>query len=85
MATTCGAGWPRNVYGFIDYNQNKVFEASEVLASPVALGSGEAPIPVTFAVTPPCSATVGTTRMRLFVVESGSSIEPCLSYSYGTK
>lgn len=81
-ATTCGGGWARYVYAYIDYNKNEVFDADELVGQ-TSVGSGLDPIVVSFPINPPCGAVAGTTRMRTFVVESAFQAEPCLEYQYG--
>ncbi len=69
-----------NISVWIDYNQNGVFETTEKLGN-VAIPPTPATGTINFTV--PTAATVGLTRMRVREVYSNSTIDPCLSYSYG--
>jgi len=85
QATTCDSGWARLGYAFIDYNKNEVFDANELVGQQ-AVDNRAAPVDITFPVVPPCvgdGSVVGTTRMRVFIVESGFNANPCLTFSYG--
>jgi len=85
QATTCEAGWARLAYAFIDYNNNDKYDPEEVLGQQT-VDNRVAPFDVSFSFTPPCEGegtVVGTTRLRVFVVESGFSPNPCAVFSYG--
>jgi len=85
-ATTCGLGWARLAYAFIDFNGNSVFETSERLGS-VVVDNRVSPASVSFSFYVPCvgsGAVVGPTRVRVFVVEGDAlSPEPCAQFTYG--
>jgi len=85
QATTCDAGWARLGYAHIDYNGNGVYDPSELLGQQT-VDNRVAPMDIAFNFVPPCEGAgtvVGTTRMRVFVVESGFNPNPCLTFSYG--
>jgi len=85
QATTCDAGWARMGYAHIDYNGNGVYDESEKLGQ-INVDNRGTPIDIAFPFSPPCvgeGTVVGTTRMRVFVVESGFVANPCLVFSYG--
>ncbi|MEI6750369.1 MAG: GEVED domain-containing protein, partial [Bacteroidota bacterium] len=65
---------------WIDYNQNGVFDATEKLGNILA-----PPTPATSVInfTVPAGATTGTTRMRVREVYNNTTIDPCVSYTYG--
>jgi len=85
QATTCGSGWARLAYAFIDYNQNGKYDVDELLGQQT-IDNRLTPVDVNFQVIPPCEGAAlktGTTRMRVLVVESGATPNPCLVFSYG--
>jgi len=85
QATTCDAGWARLAYAFIDFNGNDLYDAGEIIGQQ-NVDNRVAPMDLAFTFTPPCEGdgtVVGTTRMRVFVVESGFNANPCLTFSYG--
>jgi len=85
QATTCGSGWARLAYAFVDFNGDGVYAENELLGQQ-NVGNQVTPFDVTFSVVPPCAgegSVVGTTRMRVFIVESGFNPNPCLTFSYG--
>jgi len=66
---------------WIDWNQNGVFEANELVtesSSTISAGSSHSD---NFTV--PTNAVPGNTRMRVRVVEGSTSFDPCGSASYG--
>ncbi|MBK7172095.1 MAG: PKD domain-containing protein [Bacteroidales bacterium] len=65
---------------WIDYNINGVFETTEKLGT-ISIAPTPATGSIAFSV--PATALTGTTRMRVREVWNNSSIDPCLSYSYG--
>jgi len=80
--TTCGEWFLALAGAWIDWNQNKVWETSELLfpfSSQIGTNS--------FSFTVPSNAKAGTTRMRLQVQEIGSqsttAINPCASFGWG--
>jgi hypothetical protein len=85
QATTCGSGWARLAYAFIDFNGDGVYGQNELLGQQ-NVDNRQTPVDVTFPIVPPCAgegSVVGTTRMRVFIVESGFNPNPCLTFSYG--
>lgn len=69
---------------WIDFNQDGDFaDAGEQVYLEPAVVQGPRTITGTIAV--PITAVTGNTRMRIIVAEStsGSSLQPCMSYSYG--
>jgi len=82
QATTCGSGWARLAYAFIDFNNNDIYEDDELVGTQ-NVGNGVDPIPIVFPFMVPRNAMIGKTRMRVFVVESGFVANPCLTFAYG--
>jgi hypothetical protein len=84
--TTCGLGWERLAYAYIDLNANSVFEPSEFLGS-FAVDDRVTPVTVSFTFLVPCignGALVGPTRLRVFVAEGdGISADPCALFNFG--
>ncbi|HRP90648.1 MAG TPA: GEVED domain-containing protein [Edaphocola sp.] len=72
------SGYPKV---WIDYNQNGVFETSEIVAESLTLISTGSSL--TAQVTIPITALPGSTRMRVRTVESTSSFDACNSQTYG--
>lgn len=62
---------------YIDYNQNGIFEANEI----VAKGHGAIRINKSFPI--PATATNGPTRMRIQMQEGIQETDPCAIYTYG--
>jgi len=86
QATTCGSGWARLAYAFIDFNGDGVYGTNEEFLGQTNVDNRLAPMDVPYTFSPPCvgeGSVVGTTRMRVFVVESGFNANPCLTFSYG--
>jgi len=84
QVTTCGSGWPRMAYGFIDFNRNDVFDEDELIGS-ANVDNRVTPIDIDFEFTPPRppASVAGQTVMRILVVEGGISPNPCLVFAYG--
>jgi len=85
QATTCDTGWQRLAYAYIDFNNNGVYDPTELLGQQ-QVDNRLDPFNVEFPVHAPCvgeGSAVGTTRMRVFVVESGFTPNPCLTFAYG--
>jgi len=81
--TTCQVGWQRLAYAYIDFNNNGTYDSNELLGQ-VSVDNRAAPFPVSFTFTVSSQLSVpGLTRMRVFVVESGFTANPCLTFSYG--
>lgn len=81
---TCGGNFTNSVRVFIDYNQNGLFtDPGETVYTSAAGTVG--PHTETANITIPVTATPGTTRMRVIVVETGTptSITPCGTYTWG--
>jgi hypothetical protein len=86
MATTCDTGWQRLAYAYIDFDGDGVYESPQEMLGSQSVDNRVEPFEVSFTFSPPCEgagAVVGVTRMRIFVVESGFTPNPCLSFSYG--
>jgi len=85
QATTCDTGWARLAYAYIDFNNNDVYDPSELLGVE-QVDNRVVPYNVAFNFRVPCllkGSVSGVTRMRVFVVESGVMANPCLSFAYG--
>jgi hypothetical protein len=87
QATTCGLGWARLAYAYIDFNGNSEFDTSELVGKFVVPNS-ITPVPIDFAFDVPCvgsGAVVGSVRLRVFVVEGDESLtpNPCALFNYG--
>ena len=83
---TCGGSYNGAGQVWIDWNQNNTFDASESIGSSTGK-PGVSPWNtfVTFTITVPPGATVGSTRMRVMQRESGSiPLNPCGTYSWGS-
>jgi len=81
--TTCNnMGYPRFTYAFIDFNKNGAYDPEELISS-LDVDNRITPVEVTFNVKVPCDAVPGQTRMRVFVVEGGHDVDPCLVFAYG--
>lgn len=66
---------------WIDYNGNGTFEAGELAtASASTISSGGSHVAT---ITVPGGTPIGTTRMRVRVVEGSTTFDACSSYSYG--
>jgi len=84
--TTCGLGWARLAYAYIDFNGNSIFEPNELLGKFNA-DNRVTPVEVSLTFDVPCvgsGALVGVTRMRVFVVEGGISADACAIFNYGS-
>lgn len=72
-------GWTETVAGWIDYNQNGVFDATEKLGevtmAPGAMGT------INFTV--PAGAQPGYTRLRVRLAYATSNVDPCANYTFG--
>ena len=75
---------------WIDYNDNGIFEASELIgATPTTIGSGVTPGQInassSFTIALACTPPAGVHRLRIRGVfaQNGPTIQPCASYSYG--
>jgi hypothetical protein len=86
QVTSCGQGWARFAYAFIDYNANSLWEPSEILGSAI-VNDRVTPVEVSLSFSVPCvgnGALVGTTRLRVFVVEGEDlPADPCAQFNYG--
>jgi hypothetical protein len=80
--TSGGTFYDAHFNVFIDYNRNglfndpgeRVFNAGTVQAAPTVTG----------VVSVPSTATLGVTRMRVLLVESGTgTADPCTNFTYG--
>ena len=79
FGATSYANW---VTAYIDYNQNGIFEATEVAFS--QNNPNATPFTTTGSVLIPLTASLGNTRMRVILVESASALSsPCASFSWG--
>lgn len=75
---------------WIDYNDNGIFEASELIgATPTVIGSGftsgQINASSSFTIALACTPPAGVHRMRIRGVyfQNGPTIDPCISYAYG--
>jgi bacillolysin len=62
---------------YIDYNQDGIFEANEIV------GTGHAAIRINKSFTIPSTATLGSTRMRIQMQDGAQETDPCAIYTYG--
>ncbi len=70
------------VTAYIDYNQNGTFETTEIAFSQA--NNDTSPFITSGNVTIPITAIIGNTRMRIILVEYGSSSNgPCSTFSFG--
>jgi hypothetical protein len=80
--TSCGGAFGNKFAIFIDWNQNGLFtDAGENVYQQATSVSGNQT--VTGTVTVPISATLGLTAMRVINVETGGTIVPCGTYTWG--
>jgi len=80
--TTCGGTYTRVSAAWIDWNQNFVFDAGEMLAAPSTTTLALQTISTTFTV--PSDAVNGQTRLRVMVQErSTATLGPCDPFGYG--
>ncbi|WP_313215407.1 GEVED domain-containing protein [Soonwooa sp.] len=79
ISVTVGDGWYERVAGWIDYNNNGTFEASEYLGE---IGDGGTGVTTSGNITIPATVAPGTYRMRLVTTAAGSqgtaTDNPCL-------
>jgi hypothetical protein len=80
--TSCGEFYVAIIGAWIDWNQNRLWETSELLF-PFSQQIGT----MSFSFTVPSNARIGRTRMRLQVQEIGSvstsTIDPCAMFQWG--
>ncbi|MFW2135387.1 GEVED domain-containing protein [Chryseobacterium sp. TY4] len=80
ISVTVGDGWYERVAGWIDYNNNGTFEASEYLGE---IGDGGTGVTTSGNITIPATVAPGTYRMRLVTTAAGSqgtaTNNPCLN------
>lgn len=81
---TCGGNFTNSTRIFIDYNQNGLFTDPGETVYTSAVGTVGPHLEIG-SITIPGTATVGTTRMRVVNVETGTptSITPCGTYTWG--
>jgi len=81
VGTTYSSPSSESVRVWIDYNNNNVFDANEVVAEFNGLSAGLTSLPFTV----PATATLGIKRMRVRLVYTSiaSAIDPCSSETYG--
>jgi hypothetical protein len=79
---TCGFGYAGVGQGWIDYNQNQIFEPAES----IGMWSGTPPVaPANWNFTVPAGAINGTTRMRVVQNEGGFlPLNPCATFWWGS-
>ncbi|MBT8449810.1 MAG: hypothetical protein KJO69_08980, partial [Gammaproteobacteria bacterium] len=77
---TCSANYQFQCGAWIDYNNNKSFEASEYLGNRV--GANGATGTVSWDFTVPCTINASTTRLRVVLWEDGTP-GPCTQSAYG--
>lgn len=66
---------------WVDWNRNGIFESGELMAESSAVITAGNTFTGSFQV--PAGASLGTTRMRVRVVEGSTSFDACSNYSYG--
>jgi hypothetical protein len=82
VSLTFATGYTYNSNIWIDFNDDLVFDSSELLKSAESLATNPTTLDMTF--TMPLSATVGTHRMRIGTADSGQATpNPCFSGSFG--
>jgi hypothetical protein len=76
-----GGSWTNRISVFIDWNQNGLFTdpGEQVFINDATAGA----YTVTGSVTVPVTATIGTTVMRVVVIETTADINPCGTYTWG--
>ena len=79
---TCGGNYSGAGEVWIDYNQNYIFEASELIGT----WAGVPPSPASsFNFVVPQTAVLGATKMRIIQQEGGANpIDPCASFTWGS-
>ncbi|MBK9592123.1 MAG: T9SS type A sorting domain-containing protein [Crocinitomicaceae bacterium] len=78
---TCGGSFSGVGEGWIDYNQNSIFEPSESIGT----WSGMPPVAANWNFTVPAGALSGITRMRVVHHEGGFlPIDPCAVFTWGS-
>jgi len=78
---TCGGSFPGVGQGWIDYNQNSIFEPSESIGT----WTGNPPLAANWNFTVPAGAISGTTRLRVVHYEGGVlPIDPCAVFTWGS-
>lgn len=81
LSVTILADMDEYVYAFIDWNQNGILnDAGEVYVVATAVATSG---PHVVSITPPLTATVGSTRMRVMLDWANSTPNPCISSSFG--
>lgn len=89
---TIGTWGSQGIAAWIDYNDNNIFEASELIgstATTIGTGTGGTPIPAnhtaSFTINLSCTPPLGTHRMRVRDVYfvNGPTIDPCATYTFG--
>jgi hypothetical protein len=82
VSLTFATGFTYDSNIWIDFNDDLVFDSSELLAS--AMSTNTNPTTLAMSFTMPLSATVGTHRMRIGTADSGQATpNPCFSGSFG--
>jgi hypothetical protein len=78
---TCGGSYSGVGQGWIDYNQNSIFEPTESIGT----WSGMPPLAANWNFTVPAGAISGITRMRVVHYEGGTlPIDPCAAFTWGS-
>ena len=89
---TVGTWGTQGIAAWIDYNDNNIFEATELIgstATTIGTGTGGTPIPAnhtaSFTINLSCTPPLGTHRMRVRDVYNlnGPLIDPCAVYTWG--
>ncbi|WP_162127322.1 Ig-like domain-containing protein [Flavobacterium phycosphaerae] len=82
VSLTFATGFTYNSNIWIDFNDDLVFDSSELLKSAESLSTNPTTLDMTF--TMPLGATIGTHRMRIGTADSGQATpNPCFSGSFG--
>ena len=74
-------GYTYNTYIYIDFNDNYIFEASEIVYSGESLSTNPTVLDGSFLM--PTTAVLGAHKMRLVTADVLTTADPCYSGSYG--
>jgi len=82
---TCGFEYAMSMRTWIDYNQDGVFAASELVYQGPTITGWTATHVYNFSITPPLSATPGVTGMRVICYETAgpAALDGCSTYNWG--
>ncbi|MFT5753427.1 MAG: hypothetical protein ACI924_000644, partial [Flavobacterium sp.] len=74
-------GYTYNTYIWIDFNDNYIFDASELVYTGESLSANPTVLNASFVM--PATAAIGTHRMRIVTADVLTTANPCYSGSYG--